>query len=188
MGDADFDRARAGDDEPQGPRTALRDGRLIDVEITTGPQEFNGRPAIVSIVNDVTERNRLDRQLRAGAFRDPLTGRANRTLFSERVAHALARTRGTAPSSPSCSSTCDNFKDDQRQHGLHHRGRGAPGDAAARIQAITLRPGDTVARLGADEFAVLLEEVETPRRRHGGGGAPRRRVRHLRSTSRAAAW
>jgi len=43
---------------------------------------------VLSLIHDVTERNRLDRQLRQGALRDPLTGGANRLLFAERVAHA----------------------------------------------------------------------------------------------------
>ena len=152
----DLDRARAGTMTLKA-RHRLRDGRLIDVEITTGPQEFNGRPAIVSIVNDVTERNRLERELRAGAFRDPLTGRANRTLFSERVAHALVRTQRHGSMVAVLFIDVDNFKAINDSMGY------TTGDAvlqatASRL-AITLRPGDTVARLSADEFAVLLEDA-----------------------------
>ena len=88
---ADFERVRTGLVTLRA-RHRLRDGRLIDVEINSGPQEFNGRPAILSIINDVTERNRLEQELRESGFRDPLTGRANRTLLVERVRHALART------------------------------------------------------------------------------------------------
>jgi diguanylate cyclase (GGDEF)-like protein/PAS domain S-box-containing protein len=152
----DFGKAKAGS-VTLSARHRLRDGRLIDVEITTGPQEWEGRPTILSIVNDVTERNRLYKQLHDGAFRDPLTGGANRALFTERVAHALTRMRRRSATIGVLVVNLDHFKNVNDSLGY------AAGDsliqaAAARIQT-TLRPGDTVARLGADEFAVLLEEV-----------------------------
>ncbi len=121
---------------------------------------FNGRSALLSIVTDVTERNRLDRLLREGALRDPLTGGANRTLFSERVAHALTRMRRHSATPAVLVVDLHHFKDVNDSMG-HAAGDFLLQAAAARIQAI-LRPGDTVARLGADEFAVLLEEVERP--------------------------
>ena len=135
----------------------LRDGRIIDVEITAGPQEFNGRPALLSIVNDVTERNRLYRELRDGAFHDALTGGANRTLFTERVAHALTRMRRHSATIAVLVADIDHFKHVNDSMG-HAAGDALLQAAAARIQ-LTLRPGDTVARLSADEFAILLEEV-----------------------------
>jgi diguanylate cyclase (GGDEF)-like protein/PAS domain S-box-containing protein len=138
-------------------RHRLRDGRLIDVEVTAGPQEFNGRPAILSIINDVTDRNRMYKQLRDGAFRDPLTGGANRALFAERVAHALTRMRRRSATIAVLVINLKHFKDVNDTMG-HAAGDALLQAAAGRIQA-TLRPGDTVARLGADEFAVLLEDV-----------------------------
>ncbi len=156
---ADFSRALAGPATVTA-RHRLRDGRLIDVEMTTGPQEFDGRPAILTIVDDVTERNRMYKQLREGALHDPLTGGANRTLLSERVTHALSRMRRRSATLAVLVVNLDHFKHVNDSRGF------AQGDvllqaAAARIQA-TLRPGDTVARLGADEFAVLLEEMSHP--------------------------
>jgi diguanylate cyclase (GGDEF)-like protein/PAS domain S-box-containing protein len=138
-------------------RHRLRDGRVIDVEITTGPQEFEGRAAILSIMNDVTERNQLQKELRDGALRDPLTGRANRALFTERLGHALAQAQRRSAVTAVLFVDVDDFKRVNDSAGY------AVGDAvlqaiAARL-AVTLRPGDTVARLSADEFAVLLEDV-----------------------------
>jgi diguanylate cyclase (GGDEF)-like protein/PAS domain S-box-containing protein len=135
----------------------LRDGRLIDVEIAAGPQEFNGRPAILSIINDVTERNRLERELRAGAFRDPLTGRANRVLFAERAGHALTRTQRHSSTVAVLFVDVDNFK--VINDSMGYTTGDAVLQAVADRLAVTLRPGDTVARLGADEFAVLLEDA-----------------------------
>ena len=138
-------------------RHRLRDGRVIDVEVTTGPQDFQGRPAILSIITDVTERNRLQRALREGALRDPLTGRANRALFTERLAHALAQSHRRSAVTATLFVDVDHFTTVNDSVGY------TVGDAvlqaiAARL-ALTLRPGDTVARLSADEFAVLLEDV-----------------------------
>ena len=155
----DFSRALAGPAAITA-RHRLRDGRLIDVELTSGPQEFEGRPALLTIVNDVTERNRMYKQLREGALHDPLTGGANRTLFSERVAHALSRMRRRSATIAVLVANLDNFKHVNDSRGFI-QGDALLQAAATRIQA-TLRPGDTVARLGADEFAVLLEEVSHP--------------------------
>ena len=152
----DFNRARAGK-SAFSARHRLRDGRLIDVEVITVAQEFDGRPGILTLINDVTERNRLDRQLREGAFRDPLTGGANRALFAERVGHALTRMRRRSATIAVLVINLDHFKNVNDNLG-HVAGDSLLQAAAARMKA-ALRPGDTVARLGADEFAVLLLDV-----------------------------
>ena len=172
----DFGRARTG-------RTAfstrhyLRDERVIDVEVTTVALKFARRRGVLSLVHDVTERNRLDRLLRHGAFRDPLTGGVNRVLFAERVAHALIRMRRRSATIAVLVMDLDHFKtvNDSMGYGA---GDSLLQAAAARISA-ALRPGDTVARLGSDEFAVLLEDVdgardslETAERLHQAFGPP----------------
>ena len=152
----DFNRAWAGK-SAFSARHRLRDGRLIDVEIATVAHEFDGRPGFLVLINDVTERHRLDRQLREGGFRDPLTGGANRALLTERVRHALTRMRRRSATIAVLVINLDHFKDVNDSLG-HVAGDFLLQAAATRIKA-TLRPGDTVARLGADEFAVLLEDI-----------------------------
>jgi len=106
----------------------------------------------------VTERRELEEQLTFQALHDPLTGLANRTLFTDRTAHALE----TVQIGGQCTVLLidlDDFKpvNDTLGH--------AAGDEMLRIVADRLRDvtreGDTVARLGGDEFAVLLEEAGT---------------------------
>jgi len=66
----------------------LKDGRVIEVFVTAHRLEFKGRPAMLSAIQDVTERNGLERELRHRAFHDALTDLANRSLFANRLEHA----------------------------------------------------------------------------------------------------
>ena len=138
-------------------RHRLRDGRLIEVEVIAVPLRFGGRPGLLTLVNDVTARNRLDRRLREGALRDPLTGSANRRLLRERMAHALSRMRRRSATIALLVIGLDHFKTVNDSMG-YPAGDSLLQAAAARMQAV-FRPGDTVARLGSDEFAVLLEDA-----------------------------
>ncbi len=95
-------------------------------------------------------------QLRHQAFHDPLTGLANRALFTDRLRHGLdLHARDLRPLSL-LYCDLDGFKTVNDTLG-HDAGDVVLKTAAERLQAIT-RPGDTVARLGGDEFAIILED------------------------------
>ena len=134
----------------------LANGRLIDVAVTAHELEFGGRDAVLAAVQDVTERNALEDQLRHQAFHDSLTGLANRALFGDRVEHALAR-RDRSPHVVLLLDL-DRFKlvNDSLGHAV---GDELLVEAARRLHAC-VRTGDTVARLGGDEFAILLEDAD----------------------------
>jgi diguanylate cyclase (GGDEF)-like protein len=94
------------------------------------------------------------------ARHDGLTGLANRALCTDRVAHALARTRHAQGQVAVLYVDLDGFK--QVNDTLGH----AAGDqllvqAARRLDAC-VRPGDTAARLGGDEFAIVLDGLAEP--------------------------
>jgi diguanylate cyclase (GGDEF)-like protein len=104
---------------------------------------------------------RLYDELRLLAYRDSLTGLANRARLQDRVDHALARMRGRSSNHAAVLFIdLDHFKHLNDRFG-HAKGDQALKVIAERIKAI-VRPGDTAGRLGGDEFAVLLEDVESP--------------------------
>ncbi len=118
-------------------------------------------PAIAGIVvntRDISERRTLESRLTHQAYHDALTRLANRSLFLNRVAHAISRApRGHKPSAV-LFLDLDDFK--KVNDSLGH----AAGDellvASASRLATCVRPGDTIARLGGDEFAILLEQIQ----------------------------
>jgi len=135
------------------------DGARIDVEFASVEIPYELAPAVQTVLRDVTERRRLEARLVHDAMHDPLTGLPNRTLFRDRVDHALARLVRTSSAAgvTVLFLDLDNFKtvNDTLGHVAGDRMLVAVSD---RLRNAT-RSYDTVARLGGDEFAILLEEL-----------------------------
>jgi diguanylate cyclase (GGDEF)-like protein len=98
------------------------------------------------------QRQRLERELEHRALHDPLTGLANRVLFSDRLGRALAQRDERVAA---LFLDLDDFKTINDTHG-HQAGDELLG-AVAEVLRRNVRPEDTVARLGGDEFAILVE-------------------------------
>jgi len=108
---------------------------------------------------DVSERKVLEEQLRKLAFHDPLTLLANRSLFWNRVEHALALAHRSQQRVAVMFLDLDNFKN--VNDSLGHDAGDRLLQAAAQRLVMATRPSDTVARLGGDEFAILLEGIRS---------------------------
>jgi diguanylate cyclase (GGDEF)-like protein len=113
---------------------------------------------VTIILEDVTERRALEERIAHQAFHDSLTGLANRTLFADRLEHALARTERQEDEIAVMFIDLDDFKhvNDSLGHGA---GDSLIVEIAKRISAC-LRTQDTFARFGGDEFVLLLEDVD----------------------------
>ena len=105
-----------------------------------------------------SQRAELEEELRRQALEDPLTGLANRTLFKDRVEHALERRRDNGKAIGVAFLDLDDFKTVNDSLG-HAAGDELLVTVARRIKE-SVRTSDTVARLGGDEFAVLLDDIE----------------------------
>lgn len=112
--------------------------------------------ALVLNSRDVTDRRQLEDELRERALYDSLTGLPNRALFLERAQHALSR-RNPQPL-VACFLDLDDFKEVNDTYG-HGAGDELLREMSDRLVSC-LRPEDTVARFGGDEFAILLEDTE----------------------------
>ena len=136
--------------------TALdRSGRHFPVELSIWPVRTAGVLHFSALINDISERRRLEDELRHQAFHDSLTGLANRALFADRLSHALERRDHGEVGV--LFFDVDDFK--LINDGLGHAaGDGLLMQVAQRLSEL-VRGGDTAARLGGDEFAVLLERT-----------------------------
>jgi diguanylate cyclase (GGDEF)-like protein len=109
-------------------------------------------------LRDITERKGLEQRLIQQALHDPLTGLPNRTLFMNRLEHALAPGRRRESRVAVLFMDLDNFKFVNDSLG-HEAGDLLLSAVSSRVQTC-LRSEDTIARLGGDEFAILIEDVK----------------------------
>jgi diguanylate cyclase (GGDEF)-like protein len=100
---------------------------------------------------------RLDNTLTYQAFHDPLTNLANRVLFTDRLEHALSRRDEKRGQIAVLFVDLDDFKMVNDSFG-HAAGDDLLRNVSERLRSV-LRPADTAARFGGDEFAILLEDA-----------------------------
>jgi diguanylate cyclase (GGDEF)-like protein len=114
----------------------------------------------ISQTNDITTRKRFEEELAHRALHDPLTGLPNRTLFLDRLGHALVRLQRQPERLAVFFVDLDRFKLANDTMG-HDVGDAILRDAVTRIAA-AVRADDTVARFGGDEFTILCENADEP--------------------------
>ncbi|MCW2622063.1 MAG: hypothetical protein JWL64_1665 [Frankiales bacterium] len=133
------------------------DGTLIDVMLTLSPlRDVDGHvTGVTTIARDIGDRKRLELSLRHQALHDALTGLPNRTLLDDRMSHALTAAQALGRTVAVLFLDLDQFKVLNDAEG-HAAGDAVLVEVAHRLRA-AVRPQDTVARFGGDEFVVLCE-------------------------------
>jgi diguanylate cyclase (GGDEF)-like protein/PAS domain S-box-containing protein len=157
-------------------RVVHRDGRVVWVRNeAVMVEEANGLRYWQGFMIDITERKRIEEQLKHQALHDPLTELPNRALFLDRLEDALARTQRRDDLVAVLFLDLDNFKvvNDSLRHDVGDQLLVAVGKRLTGC----LRPSAIIARLGGDEFTVLLESIS------GAGDAEKAAERIIRELS-----
>jgi diguanylate cyclase (GGDEF)-like protein/PAS domain S-box-containing protein len=131
------------------------DDSIVWVLVSTSrvPEQARRPAHLIMHIEDITDRKRLEHELSHRALHDPLTGLPNRTLLTGNIQNALTGTGRHTHPAHLFYLDLDGFKAVNDQYG-HHVGDQVLCQLAHRL-TLLLRPDDTAARIGGDEFAVL---------------------------------
>ncbi|MBF0496947.1 MAG: diguanylate cyclase [Deltaproteobacteria bacterium] len=111
----------------------------------------------VLMVSDITERKMNEEVIKYMAYYDILTGLPNRAMFYERLAHDLSHAKRNRTKLALMVIDIDRFKEINDSRG-HHAGDILLKTMASRLKG-ALRGDDTIARIGGDEFVVILPHI-----------------------------
>lgn len=143
-----------------------KDGTTFPVEVRSGLLDAGGEMLFLALARDISERKRAEEQIAYLSRYDSITGLPNRHLFEEHLELALSRARRTGAAVAVLYIDLDRFN-------LFNESLGrAAGDellrqAGSRLREVA-RTMDLVGRHGADEFLMLLPDIEMP---HDGNGS-----------------
>jgi diguanylate cyclase (GGDEF)-like protein/PAS domain S-box-containing protein len=141
-------------------RNRRKNGEIYTAELTVSAVKDAAGKLInyVMVISDITHLKAYMAELDHVAHYDLLTGLPNRRLLDDRLLQAMRLARRTGAAVALCFLDLDNFKPINDELG-HDAGDQALAEIARRLRA-ALRDADTVARIGGDEFVVLLPGVE----------------------------
>lgn len=136
------------------------DGSTFPMEISVSELRHGRHRLFTAILRDISERKENEDRIRRLAHHDTLTGLPNRNLLNDRMNHALARARRHGGRMAVLYVDLDKFKPINDTLG-HEAGDHVLRAVSDRLAAC-VRSSDTVARVGGDEFVVLVEEIARP--------------------------
>lgn len=141
-----------------------KDGAVRVLEVHGSRMTLGGRPALVSVTVDVTERVRTEQELRALqvrlqnlAIHDPLTGLYNRLYLDDALERELLRSRRSAQPIGLVMADLDHFKRINDSHG--HLAGDRILREIARLLATQARASDICCRFGGEEFLLILPQM-----------------------------
>jgi diguanylate cyclase (GGDEF)-like protein/PAS domain S-box-containing protein len=135
-----------------------KDSQNICVEIDIKKCHIGDQDMVLLIARNVTEKKLLENKLNYLAFHDHLTGLPNRTLFSERVQYEIARAKRKRTYLGVMFLDLDRFKKVNDTQG-HQMGDDLLQIVSMKLQE-TIRETDILARMGGDEFAILVPDLK----------------------------
>lgn len=136
------------------------DGSNFFLEIVCNKLRHDHHILFTAVLRDISERKENEEHIKRLAHHDSLTGLPNRNLLHDRMTQALARVRRNNERVAILFVDLDKFKPINDVYG-HKIGDEVLVEVAKRLQG-AVRTSDTVARIGGDEFAVILEEIHHP--------------------------
>ena len=136
------------------------DGNRIPYFFSAAGTIIDGRPVVIGLGVNITDRKQAEERIQQLAYFDALTGLPNRRMLADRLAQALSQARRHERSLAVMFLDVDNFKKVNDTLG-HDFGDELLKEVAARL-ATCVRSGDTVARQGGDEFIIVLAEIAQP--------------------------
>jgi diguanylate cyclase (GGDEF)-like protein/PAS domain S-box-containing protein len=136
-----------------------KDASLVEVAVAVSPiRDENGEVAgVASIARDISDQKRAQELIVFQTYHDPLTGLPNRSLLMERLNLCLSKARRTGKRLALLFLDLDLFK--AINDGFGHQAGDTVFQEISRRLIQCVRDDDTVARIGGDEFAVLLPEI-----------------------------
>ncbi len=134
-----------------------KNGDLLWGMMSATVMEIDNEPCLLSITRDMSEAKTAESEIKRLAYYDPLTGLPNRRMLLEKLRQALTYDRRNSRKRALLFVDLDNFKTLNDTLG-HHVGDLLLQEVAHRITSC-IRETDTAARIGGDEFVVMLENL-----------------------------